>query len=586
MRLKSSISFMLVILLSITLILPMSVFAEPKKIEEVVIVCPNNEYPFSYLDRSGQAHGFVIDFLTDWAKTKRLEPRFVLVDDEYAQEIYKNIGDILFMPSVKGEASNLFETRPIMVLDNVVMVRNSKNFQIAFSDMSEFLKNKDLNIGTKDISFRINRIQEQFGQSLELIPYRNNNQGLEDLENGLLDVFILPDQQSIVLMNEHRYRNFSVHQSLELTEPYTFFCRTKDMQFELDREITGFLRSPKYKSSYEKYFKNDDIVTFMKTNSLFVFNVMILIVLIGLISLTYIFYKNNKHQFDLKNKELNKQIEKNTTLLNTVLSHEKTLNDYYVNLSHEFRTPLNMILSASQMNDMIMKKSHISTSLNYNKTIEYNVYRMLKLINNISDLKRLDDGRMQIHQDVVDALYVLENFVENLKQISPDKATIELKASEPEYLVTMDHTLFIRIIANLVSNAFKHGQPIHTTRAAVVIELDLQDDRFIISIEDHGRGIPESFNQYLFNAYSKPKDDNFNDNEGAGLGLAIVKKLAALMDGEIEIVSRPLVNGTRCVLSLPVSGAHQSEKTANLNMAAFQEYPIQIEFADVWLKEV
>lgn len=556
---------------------------------EWVIVLPTNDYPFSYVDEQGAPKGFVVDFLSYFSTTHDKTPRFMMTEDSLLEETFINHGDIVFSPSKDLNSDHYYKSRSLMVLDNAVLVRKDSNFNIVINGLSHFLETPHLKIGVKNSNVRMTRIQS-FSPHAALKGYANNVDGLNALESGELDVFILPNQQAEILMANQRYRAITLYKTIELTEPYAFTTKNIALSNELNQSITDFFRAPLYKDLYAKHFLKHTPGQFVEKNGLFLFNLIVFFALLSFIYLTYSAFKKNNHLLVQKNSELTRHLESNMRLLDTVLSQEKTLNDYYVNLSHEFRTPLNMILSSSQMGKLVANapssKSTQQTITMCSEVVQLNVYRMLKLINNISDLKRLDDHTFPVNPVTVDMVYLVENLVDQINILStPHTANIQIQSNEPEIFVFTDPMLLTRVIANLISNAIKHGIGPSNRNGHITIHLSSTPEAFEISVVDDGQGIPDAYLDFLFNAYSKPKTSTFNVNEGAGLGLSIVSKIMVTMNGSIHYKTRPKIQGTcfTCLFPLQIDTSKYTSQTNDAS--GLQEYPIQIEFADVWLKE-
>ncbi|MBF0468875.1 MAG: PAS domain S-box protein [Desulfamplus sp.] len=202
-------------------------------------------------------------------------------------------------------------------------------------------------------------------------------------------------------------------------------------------------------------------------------------------------------------------------------------------MSHELRTPLNSILGFAQL---LMEDDRVLTAETkrmYAEKIVLSGRHLLRLINDILDLAKIESGKIDLSMEVIDACNVVEHALELLQPLA-DKNNIVLDIIAPQSPVhiKVDRTRYQQIILNLVSNAIKYNLP----DGMVKISFSVQSGSASISVADTGPGIPDSRQGSLFRPFDRLGAENSNI-EGTGIGLAITKLLVEKMDGQITFKS-------------------------------------------------
>lgn len=239
----------------------------------------------------------------------------------------------------------------------------------------------------------------------------------------------------------------------------------------------------------------------------------------------------------------------------SVLEHEiqmETLkNEFFTNISHEFKTPLNIIISASKLintyienrakenlNDIILKK--------YTKSIEKNAFRLERLVNNLIDITKIDSGDYKISINNYNIVSLVENIaLAVVDYIRSEDISIIFDTNEEEKIVRCDKESIERIILNLLSNSIKH---IHG-EGNIVVNINAYEDYVDITVKDDGEGIPQEYMENVFNKFGQVDKSLSRKNEGSGLGLFIVKSLVEMHGGIINIKSEVGV-GTEVTIRL------------------------------------
>lgn len=239
---------------------------------------------------------------------------------------------------------------------------------------------------------------------------------------------------------------------------------------------------------------------------------------------------------------------------------------FLANMSHELRTPLNGILGYAQiLNRDKMLSDKQRTGI---RVIQRSGEHLLTLINDILDLSKIEEGRLEIlpHElvlsaflkDIVDLFQfrAQEKGIEfNYIQIPPHHALEENDKQGFPAIIYADEKRLRQILINLISNAVKF-----TEKGSVTLRLIYQNDRMRIEIEDTGCGISAHQQEEIFLPFRQARS-GLQHTEGTGLGLAITKKLVELMDGQLNVQSL-LGVGSLFWLDFPVQVVQRAQKSS------------------------
>lgn len=261
---------------------------------------------------------------------------------------------------------------------------------------------------------------------------------------------------------------------------------------------------------------------------------------------------------------------------------EKLRMDFFSNLSHEFRTPLNLIFASVQLIDKNIPKielGDINTLIRYLNIIDQNGMRLLKLVNNLIDSTRIDSGCLDYNPENQNIIEFVENICDSVIEFSKLQ-NIELifDTDEEEKIVAFDSDKIERILLNLLSNAIKYNK--HYGNIYVCI--NCKGDYVDIIVKDTGVGIPEDKLEDVFEKFKQVDNRLTKISEGSGIGLSIVKSLVDLHNGRIEVKSE-LGKGTEFKIKIP-NKIIELDKNINIikNESINIDKKIQIEFSDIY----
>jgi signal transduction histidine kinase/PAS domain-containing protein len=237
---------------------------------------------------------------------------------------------------------------------------------------------------------------------------------------------------------------------------------------------------------------------------------------------------------------------------------------FFSNVSHEFRTPLTLMLGPLQ--DLLSRsQTHLSpTAKEQLDLVSRNGSRLLRLVNTLLDFSRIEAGRVQAVYQATD----LARFTSELASVfrsATDRAGLRLVVDcrdlgEPVYV---DRDMWEKVVLNLISNAFKF-----TFDGEIAISVSRVDDTAELRVRDTGVGIPEEALPKLFERFHRVPNTRSRTHEGSGIGLALVHELVKLHGGSIRTES-VVGQGTTFVVSLPFGQSHlAAEQTGGIRSSS------------------
>ncbi|MDR2858943.1 MAG: response regulator [Mediterranea sp.] len=224
---------------------------------------------------------------------------------------------------------------------------------------------------------------------------------------------------------------------------------------------------------------------------------------------------------------------------------------FFTNISHEFRTPLTLIMASL---DKLMKSESDVTYQNMLKLIHENANQLLSLVNQLLDFWKIDMQGTQLLLSSGDIVLFVRNIVYSFKDISEKKSILfSFSSAFPSFSMSFDTDKVFKIISNLLSNAFKFTP--EGGEISVTLQIDQQDNGdkvLLIQVSDTGIGIAPEQKELIFNRfYQVPLTDKTGMVTGTGIGLHLCREFAKIHNGSITVKSE-LEKGSTFCLSLPV----------------------------------
>ena len=265
---------------------------------------------------------------------------------------------------------------------------------------------------------------------------------------------------------------------------------------------------------------------------------------------------------------------------------EKAKGQFFANLSHEIKTPINIIYSCVQLLDINKKDSESALWNAYNKydnTIKQNCYRLLRLVNNLVDMTKIDSGYMNLSFVNYEIVSLVEDIILSIVPYVESKNINVLFDTYIEELeIRCDPESIERVILNLLSNAVKFTN----NNGNIFVLMDVDDEYVTIRVKDDGVGVSEEVQEEIFKRFVQ-EDKSFNrKKEGSGIGLALVKSLVELHDGQVYL-EKGTKKGSEFVVKLPNVRIEKEKENENDNKIIDVDnkplvQKIHIEFSDIY----
>lgn len=295
----------------------------------------------------------------------------------------------------------------------------------------------------------------------------------------------------------------------------------------------------------------------------------IVLILDNFIFIRYIW--SYMHEEIKKKNEINKELQK------LLVSQD----EFIANISHELKTPLNVIFSAAQLFEMyccngsLDEKREIITK--YIDSMILNSYRLSKLINNVVDSSKIKAGFFDLNLSNNNIIEIVEGTVTSIIDYSNSKGlNIIFDTDIEDKIIACDPERIERVMLNLISNAIKFSEK------GKEIFVNIQDkNEFVeISVKDNGIGINSNYLDVIFDRFKQVNRSLSRNTEGTGIGLNLTKSIIELHEGTIFVESE-LGKGSRFTFTLPCRKVMEEKVLINSKFENKNEL-IQLELSDIY----
>ncbi|QAS60494.1 sensor histidine kinase [Clostridium septicum] len=263
---------------------------------------------------------------------------------------------------------------------------------------------------------------------------------------------------------------------------------------------------------------------------------------------------------------------------------ENIKSELFANVSHEFKTPLNIILATMQLinNKIDTKKINLDNEVNlkkYMNTIKQNSYRLLRLVNNLIDKSKIQSGYYELDLGNHDIVNIVEDITLSIAPFVESKGiNLVFDTDIEELIICCDPDKIERIMLNLLSNAVKYTE----NKGEIRVDLKSSEDKVTISIKDNGIGIPENELGYIFDRFRRVDNEYSKKVLGSGIGLTLVKLLVDMHGGEVHVKSK-IGEGSEFSFELPKKVLKDDcNKKESKNLTSCRVEKCNIEFADIY----
>jgi signal transduction histidine kinase/DNA-binding response OmpR family regulator len=263
--------------------------------------------------------------------------------------------------------------------------------------------------------------------------------------------------------------------------------------------------------------------------------------------------------------------KRNRLLLEKEKEVDRLKSNFFANISHEFRTPLTLILGPIESMLAEIKDKNHQYQLGL---MQRSASRLLRLINQILDLSKLESGQLELKVKEINMANLIKGVTGSFQSMADSKdIDLECEVSDTEIQLYGDQSQIETIFINLISNAFKFSD----TGGRITVRLNKNDTgEVVLQVMDNGVGIPSEQVEQIFNRFYQAGSASTNQYEGTGIGLALTKELVELHSGTIQVTSE-LGKGTEVTVRFPFGNDHlqkaniDTEKSKNIEENSYRE---------------
>ncbi len=260
-------------------------------------------------------------------------------------------------------------------------------------------------------------------------------------------------------------------------------------------------------------------------------------------------------------------------------------NTFVANISHELKTPITVIQSATQLFEMKVKNMD-SVEKNYYcnhiRTVKQNCRRLLRLINNLIDVTKVDAGFMRLQLQNLNIVRLVEKLTNSVAEYAKAKRiNVTFNKSIKELTVAVDPDKVERILLNLLSNAIKFTE----AGGNIIVSIYVTSEDTYISVKDTGIGIPSGKLDMIFERFNNIDNILSRNHEGSGIGLSLAKSFVELHGGKISVESR-LGSGSEFTVKLPIIKLNSNQLDEYQNYIVDSNIysdRINVEFSDIYV---
>lgn len=275
-----------------------------------------------------------------------------------------------------------------------------------------------------------------------------------------------------------------------------------------------------------------------------------------------------------------KKFEDEKKKLEEAIHLESVKNEFFANISHEFKTPLNIILGTMQLINRNIEIDNINKDnlIKYMYTIKQNSYRLLRLVNNLIDISRIDIGYYNLQSSNQNIVNIIEEITLSVVEyVQGKKINLVFDTDCEEVILACDPDKIERVMLNLLSNAIKYTN----NDGKIEVKLTHRDDKILVSVKDSGVGIPKDKLNLIFDRFGQANNVLTRRCEGSGIGLSLVKSIVEMHGGNIQVFSEVGV-GTEFIFDIPIKVLKEENVIYEYDNKDYHIEKCNIEFSDIY----
>ena len=525
------------------LLLPLCLMAEPIRDSEyykthTIIARGDSQFaPFEFNNEAGKPDGFSTELFATLMKRLDLKYDLKLEDWGDAQEqLQKDSIDVLIGMIYSEERAKIYKFGiPHFMVTYDIVSRNDANYKSI-----DQLKGKEIIVQYKDRAYEY-ILSTGLTEQLLVVP--DIATGLKMLSSGKGDAVILYGMTSYYFIRKLGLKNLHVHDAGLKPQSYSIVTNSKNEQllYMLNAGLYQMKIDGSYDEIYNKWF---GIYDKRKSNYIIWGSVILIVILIaiflGISALLNRRVKLATEKLSMKQKESEKLLadlsienEKRKQIeIELVKAKEKAESSgsmksaFLANMSHEIRTPLNVIVGFSELLETTDDPKEKSE---YIQIIKQNSDMLLRLINDILDISKIEAGKMELKYVTFDFSRVFGDAYVSLHQrCTREEVAFNKVNPYKNCIISFDKNRLLQILTNFVTNAIKYTSEGHITMGYQADKTGVK-----IYVEDTGIGLTPEKQKIVFDRFEKLD----NVAQGTGLGLSITKAIVDLVHGKIGVES-------------------------------------------------
>jgi len=530
-----------------------------QKDRPLVIKAMRNDYPFSYFDRNGTPMGFNIDIVKEITKVMNLDITIELNSwNTIRQEITYDRTDVaLGATDSSTRGMKALITSPHYTVSYYIFTRKDSDIN-SLKD----LKNKTVIVRDFDIIYDYITAKKLSKKIITTVDWEI---ALKRLSAGEGDCVIMPVLQGNIITKKLELNNITSKGRSILQEKYYMAVSpgNESLKQTLDDGIRIIYLSGKYSQIYREWFDKDRKKEIF-SNSIFraisillaVSAVIIIILMVWSRTLKKkVADQTGKLRLELTKKNIIQQ-KLESTLIEKEKINEKARNAqieaekaseaksrFMAKVSHELRTPLHGIIGITG----ILSKTEINPEQKeLIRIIESSAKSLFRIIIDLLDLSRILAGKMKIEKSFF-SIEELQKIIIPIMEFTAEEKGLRFTSEirNENMVIYSDKERISQIIYNLLTNSIKY-----TEEGSVHILIE-QSDALKIQVTDTGIGIPEEMQEKIFESFMQVSTHTIAQDRSLGLGLPIVKELVSLLEGKIELFSKP-GEGSTFTITIPI----------------------------------
>lgn len=257
--------------------------------------------------------------------------------------------------------------------------------------------------------------------------------------------------------------------------------------------------------------------------------------------------------------------------------------EFIANMSHEMRTPINVIYSAIQLFELYLGKDSVILKekfIPHLGSMKQNCFRLLRLVNNLIDTTKIDAGFYEPSFKQHDIVDIIRRITLSVSEYAKQKnINLTFSSEINELSISCDIDMIERIMLNLISNAIKF------TNDLINISISKKDENVVITVKDNGRGIEKDKQDIIFLRYRQGSNLFTRESEGSGIGLSLSKSLIEMHEGSISVNSE-LGKGCEFIFKLPIKTQEIenlfADNSGKIDYSQRFKEKLKVEFSDIY----